>query len=160
VRLPNVSVGYGVDVRFPGKQSATGSSLFDPEKIDVVMQGRHGEANLYIVQDQPWRGTGEETQSLKQKLDNYVTFAVGGQMHEMYPQLRGERWKIVIDSYVGPPNSECWSSLSARGDAIRNLGGDLIVHEMLIPTPPDTIPPTVRARRVGQEWPDGQAVDL
>jgi hypothetical protein len=160
VRLPNISIGYVADVRFRGKQSAARSSLFDPEKIDLVMQGRDGEASLYIVQDQPWLGTREETQSLEEKLDSYVTFALGGQMHEMYPQLRNERWRIVIDSYVGPPDSECWSSLSARGDAIRNLGGDLIVHEMLIPTPPDTIPPTVRVRRVGQAWPDGQAIDL
>jgi hypothetical protein len=147
-------------VRFRGKHSATTSSIFNPEKIDLVMQGRDGEANLYIVQDQPWRGTREETRSLEQKLDNYVAFAAGGQMREMYPELRGERWQIVIDTYVGPPNADCWSSLSARGDAIRNQGGDLIVHEMLIPTPPETIPPTVRVRRVGREWPDGQTIDL
>jgi hypothetical protein len=134
--------------------------LFDPEKIDLVMQGRDGEAVLYIVQDQAWCGTDEETRSLEQKLDTYVAFAVGGQMHEMYPELRGAPWRIVIDSYVGPPNEECWSRLSTKGDVIRDQDGDLIVHEMMFPTPPETIPPTVRARRVGQEWPDGQAVDL
>lgn len=123
------------------------------------MQGPGGEAELYIVQDQPWLGTDEETRSLQQKLNNYVTFALAGQMHQMYPYLRGVPWRIVIDTYVGAPNADCWSRLSTWGDAIRNQGGDLIIHEMLIPTPPETIPPTIRTRRVGQEWPDGEVVD-
>ena len=124
-------------MRFHGKRKTGQSFLFDPEKIDVVMEGRDGEANLYIVQDQPWRGTEEEARSLEQKLDNYVAFAVGGQMQEMYPQLRGARWRIVIDTYVGAPSGDCWARLSIRGDAIRDRGGDLIVHEMSIPVPPE-----------------------
>jgi len=81
-------------------------------------------------------------------------------MHEMYPELRGQPWKIILDSYVGPPPGACWERLSGLGDVIRELGGDLIVHEMAIPEPPETVPPTIRARRVGRQWPEGEPVEL
>jgi hypothetical protein len=78
----------------------------------------------------------------------------------MCPELRGEPWRIFIDTYVGPPPTQCWERLSALGDAIRDLGGDLIVHEMTVPVPPATVPETVQARRVGRGWPEGEPVQL
>jgi hypothetical protein len=135
-------------------------SLFDPQKIDLVTQDPTGEANLYIVQDQPWIDSEAETDSLDQKIGAYATFALEGQMQEMYPELRGRPWRIIIDTYVGPPPSGCWARLSALGDVIRDRGGDLIVHEMTFPVPPETVPPTVRARRVGRQWPQGEPVDI
>jgi len=123
------------------------------------MQGLAGEAKLYVVQDQPWSGSDAETRSLEQKLRNYVTFARDGQMHKMYPKLRGQEWRIVIDTYVGPPDAKCWARLSTLGDEIRDLGGDLILHELTIPVPPETVPETVRARRLGRQWPEGELVE-
>lgn len=114
------------------------SQLFDPDRIDLVTQGPSGGANLYVVQAQPWIDSEAETESLEQKLRTYANFALEGQMHEMYPELRGQPWKIILDTYVGPPPAECWERLAALGDAIRDLGGDLIVHEMAIPEPPET----------------------
>jgi hypothetical protein len=146
-------------MRLRRRQSAP-QSLFDPEKIDLVTQDPSGGANLYVVQDQPWIGTEAEAESLEQKLRNYATFAREGQMHQMYPELRGQPWKIFIDTYVGPPPADCWERLSALGDVIRDLGGDLIVHEMAIPEPPEMVPPTICARRVGRRWPEGQPVSL
>ena len=142
------------------RRQSPSQSLFDPEKIDLVTQDPSGGANLYVVQDQPWIDSEAEIESLEQKLRTYANFALEGQMHEMYPELRGQPWKIILDSYVGPPAPECWERLSALGDVIRDLGGDLIVHEMAIPEPPETVPPTIRARRVGRQWPDGEPVEL
>jgi hypothetical protein len=146
-------------VRFRRRQSPP-QSLFDPGKIDLVTQDPSGGANLYVVQDQPWIGSEEEAESLEQKLRTYVNFAREGQMQDMYPELRGQPWRIFIDTYVGPPPAECWEQLSALGDVIRDLGGDLSVHEMAIPEPPETVPPTIRARRVGRQWPEGEPVRL
>ena len=146
-------------MRLRRRQSAP-QSLFDPEKIDLVTQDPSGGANLYVVQDQPWIDSEAETESLEQKLRTYANFALEGQMHQMYPELRGQPWKIFIDTYVGPPPADCWEQLSAMGDVIRDLGGDLIVHEMAIPEPPETVPPTIRARRVGRRWPEGEPVGL
>src|SRR6188472_2287294 len=142
------------------RRQSTPQSLFDPEKIDLVTQDPSGGANLYVVQDQPWIDTKAESESLERKLRTYANFALEGQMHEMYPELRDQPWKIILDTYVGPPPAECWERLSALGDVIRELGGDLIVHEMAIPEPPDTVPATIRARRVGRQWPEGEPVSL
>jgi hypothetical protein len=134
--------------------------LFDPEKIDLVTQDPGGAANLYIVQDQPWLDNGAEADSLDRKIAAYVTFARQGQLDETYPELRGQPWRIVIDTYVGPPPPACWQRLSAVGDAVRNAGGDLIVQELAAPEPPETVPSTVRVRRVGSQWPDGEPFEL
>jgi hypothetical protein len=142
------------------RRESTPQSPFDPQKIDLVTQDPSGGANLYVVQDQPWIDSEAATNSLEQKLRSYANFALEGQMHEMYPELRGAPWKIILDTYVGPPPDECWERLSALGDVMRDLGGDLIVHEMAIPEPPETVPPTIRARRVGRQWPEGEPVDL
>lgn len=142
------------------RRQSPSQSLFDPEKIDLVTQDPSGGANLYVVQDQLWIGSEAESESLEQKLRTYANFALEGQMHELYPELRGQPWKIILDTYVGPPPAECWERLSAFGDVIRDLGGDLIVHEMTIPDSPETVPQTIRARRVGRQWPDGEPVDL
>jgi hypothetical protein len=142
------------------KRPSAPESLFDPQKIDLVAQDRDGSATLYAVADLAWSGSEAETASLEQKLVNYVEFALGGQMHEQYPELRDAPWRIVVDTYVGPPGAECWERLSALGDAIRERGGDLIVRELAVPEPPETVPPTTRARRVGREWPDGIPVEL
>src|SRR5262249_14309027 len=66
--------------------------------------------------------------------------------------VRLRRGKILIDSYVGPPPAACWERLAALGDAIRAVGGGLIVHEMAVPEPYETAPPTVRRRRIGSRW--------
>jgi hypothetical protein len=73
-------------------------SLFDPEKIDLVTQDPSGGANLYVVQDQPWIDSEAESESLERKLRTYANFALEGQMHEMYPELRGQSWKIILDT--------------------------------------------------------------
>jgi uncharacterized protein DUF6572 len=146
-------------VRFRRRRSPP-QSLFDRDKIDLVTQDPGGGANLYIVQDQPWIDSEAETDSLDQKIASYVTFAHQGQMEETYPELRGQPWRIIIDTYVGPPPPGCWERLSGLGDAVRDLGGDLIVEELTFPVPPETVPPTVQARRVGRQWPDGEPVEL
>jgi hypothetical protein len=142
------------------RRQGPSQSLFDPEKIDLVTQDPSGGANLYVVQDQLWIESEAETESLVQKLRTYANFALEGQMQESNPELRGQPWKIILDTYTGPPPPECWGRLSALGDTIRDLGGDLIVHEMAIPEPPETVPPTIRARRVGRQWPEGEPVKL
>jgi hypothetical protein len=143
-----------------GRRQGAPQSPFDPEKIDLVTQDPAGGANVYVVQDQPWIDSEAETASLERKVHAYASFALQGQMHELYPALRGQPLKIILDTYVGPPPADCWHRLSALGDAVRELGGDLIVHEMAVPEPPETVPPTIRARRVGSRWPEGEPVRL
>lgn len=147
-------------MRFWRRQSNPPQSLFNPEKLDLVTQGQAGEANLYVIQDQPWIGSAAEIESLEQKLRTYVTFALDGQMHELYPELRGQEWRIIIDSYVGPPDERCWARLSILGDEIRDRGGDLILQELTVPIPPESVPHTERVRRVGSDWPEGEPVEL
>jgi hypothetical protein len=146
-------------VRFWRRPRAA-TPLFDPQQIDLVTQDPSGGANLYVLQDQPWNGSDAEADSLEEKLRTYVRFACEGLMQHLYPELRGRPWRIFLASYVGPPPAACWERLAAVSDVIRDLGGDLIVREMTVPEPPETVPPTIRARRVGRLSPEGEPVSL
>ena len=120
------------------RRQTPSQSLFDPEKIDLVTQDPSGGANLYVVQDQPWIDSEAETESLEQKLRTCANFALLGQMHEMYPELRGQPWKIILDTYVGPPPT---FSLAPRRASLRRTGageGSGSELPLSLPLPPES----------------------
>src|SRR5262245_12637948 len=73
------------------RRQSPARSLSDPEKVDLVTQDPCGGANLYVVQDQPWIDSEARTESRERKLRTNANFAREGQMHKMYPELRGQR---------------------------------------------------------------------
>jgi hypothetical protein len=42
--------------------------------------------------------------SLQDKLHAYVSYALDGQMVQMYPELSSRPWRIVIRCLTGPPD--------------------------------------------------------
>ena len=103
--------------------------LFDATKVDLVtLSPDQSVAQLYIVNDSPWTGSDAQLASLQNKIHNYVSFAVDGQMTVAYPETRGLRWAIVIDDQAGPPDSRTVQAIAQVTDAVRRYGGDLVVR--------------------------------
>lgn len=136
------------------------ASDFDPHKIDLMTEAPDGTITLLIIQDQPWSGRDAELSSLKQKIFNYVRFALGGQMSSLYPNTVGRPWRIVIDTYFGKPSTNVMTELSHVGDGVRADGGDLILHSLRPPTAPGAQPTDAGAWRIGTGNDDGVAVTL
>jgi hypothetical protein len=75
------------------------SRIDKPEVIDLVsMNAAEDEVTLHLIAEQPWDVRGEGTAKLQAKLKNYVTFAADGQLHRDYPEARGKRIRIHVDS--------------------------------------------------------------
>jgi hypothetical protein len=126
-------------------------SLFDPLKLDLISRGPEGGYHLYIIQDQPWLNTTEELQSLLAKIDNYARLANEGGL----PGASSEAsWRVVIDSYAGPPAAWMLHELRSVGSDLRARGGSLVLHELKPPLRWAKLPKTVRVRQLAMEGDD------
>jgi len=65
-----------------------------PEVIDFLTH-KDNVCSLYIVQSEPL--TDELTLKLQEKINNYLTYALDGQLDEQYPDLRNMKLRIQID---------------------------------------------------------------
>jgi hypothetical protein len=118
-----------VAIRRRRVQEGAPEALFDPSKVDLVALSPDGSAALlYIVNDSPWTGSDAQIKSLQAKIDNYVGFALDGEMTKLYPEMAGLDWRIVIDAQVGPPDPRSAQVIEHVAEAIRRYGGDLTIH--------------------------------
>ena len=74
---------------------------FDPGVPEVL---------LVMVEQRPWRNVGEQLFQLQEKLNAYLSFALDGEMAEVYPQFVGKPLKIRLEC-VEPPVPEALNFL-------------------------------------------------
>jgi hypothetical protein len=104
--------------------------VFDPSTIDIVaMSDDHSSVALFIVQSRPWTGSDSEIESLRQKVRNYMAYAVEGQLADDYPGAAGLPWRIVVHCGSGLPDERTDAILQGFADVVRRYGGDLVVTE-------------------------------
>ncbi len=73
--------------------------IASPNTIDTITVSKDGATcTLYIVETEQW-GAHADFELLKEKLENYVTYATQGQLQSQYPQLDGASVRIQIDLY-------------------------------------------------------------
>jgi len=99
--------------------------LFDPAKVDVCAISEGGVVELFIVQDHPWTGSDAQLQSLQDKVQTYVSYALDGQMVAAYPETLGLRWRIVIHAQTGPPDVRTQTVLDALNQRLTGYGGSI-----------------------------------
>ena len=105
-------------------------AVFTSDVIDLVTITSDGKAiQLWIVQDEPWSGSEDQVVSLQDKINNYLSFALDGQLQESYPDAAGRSWRIVVHCQSGPPDSTTAEFLSRVSDAVADCGGELLVLE-------------------------------
>lgn len=104
--------------------------LFDPAKIDVVAMSPDGAAvELVIIADGPWTGSDEQVNSLQQKVQTYVSYAVDGAMVSAHPGTERLPWRIGIRCYAGAPDGRTSQLLEVLAHRLPAYGGSLIVQQ-------------------------------
>jgi hypothetical protein len=79
------------------------SGLAYPDVVDLVTHTPdEGEWKLIIVEEALWDGSPEQILKLQQKLNNYLSFALDGQMQRLYPSSAGKRVVVQLDCYERP----------------------------------------------------------
>ena len=102
--------------------------MFDASKIDLVsVTGDGRTVELHIVADASWTGSDADLMALQQKINNYVGFALDGELHATYPETNGLGWRIVIDSHAGRPDERSAQVIAQVADGVRRYEGDLLI---------------------------------
>ena len=78
------------------------TGLDDPATVDLVTQNSEGDVALILVQAEPWSAAGHDVTRLREKLNNYATYALDGQLVDTYPEASGARVRIQVDSVEEP----------------------------------------------------------
>jgi hypothetical protein len=100
--------------------------LFDPLKVDAVALSADGQTvELFIVQDMAWTGSDAQIQSLQEKVNTYVSYAVDGGMAPDYPETAVLPWRIVVHAQTGPPDDRTAAVLQRLPDRVQAYGGSL-----------------------------------
>lgn len=100
--------------------------IAQPDVVDLVSREADGSFALVIVLTQPI-ATREELERLQRKLGAYLVFALEGQMHELYPESRGTRAAIRIDSEA-PVSPDLQGLLDRARVVLAEKGLDLVVR--------------------------------
>jgi hypothetical protein len=114
---------YAAQMRF-GKKKVV-ERLFDPAKVDVCAISEGGDVELFIVQDRPWTRSDAQLQSLQDKVQTYMSYAMDGQMVAAYPETVGLKWRIVIHTQTGSPDVRTQTVLDALNQRLTGYGGSI-----------------------------------
>ncbi len=78
-------------------------SISQINKVDLVTQSRTGEYFLIIVADEPWIDNDDFKYQLQEKLNNYCSYFLDGQMLQEYPDSKQQRITVRISSTTTIP---------------------------------------------------------
>jgi hypothetical protein len=71
-----------------------------PDVIDLVAMDAEGTPILIVVETEPL--AADDAPALQQKLNNYLSYALDGQLVANYPQATGKPVRIRVDLYALP----------------------------------------------------------
>ena len=79
-------------------------TIEDAETVDLIAEDPgHGQVALIMVETRPWEGSEQQVDQLLAKLNNYVAFALDGELLEKVPDVAGKSLRIQLDCESAPP---------------------------------------------------------
>jgi hypothetical protein len=76
------------------------SGIRHPDVVDLISQEKDGTIRLILAEVEAL--TGDHVLALQQNLENYLSFAVEGQLAASTPSARGCPVRIRVDLYARP----------------------------------------------------------
>lgn len=101
------------------------ADLDEPATVDLVTQDAEGGFALILIHAEPWSNDGHDVARLREKLNNYATYALDGQLVDTYPEASGARVRIQVDS-VEEPNGDVAELLATARRGLARHSIDLV----------------------------------
>jgi Family of unknown function (DUF6572) len=98
-----------------------------PDVIDLVTEEPDGEWALIVVEEGDWTGSQDQLKRLQEKLNNYLKFALDGEMARLHPESKGKKVRIQLDLY-SPPDPKTMRFIKRLEEAISAEGLRLTVN--------------------------------
>jgi hypothetical protein len=105
-----------------------GAGVENPRVIDLVTYDpRYGEYVLIMTEERQWDGSADRVLQLQEKVNNYLLFALDGQMVKEYPDSAGKPIRLQLDC-VAEPDAESARFIELLREKLRREGIRLIVN--------------------------------
>ena len=81
----------------------SGVGVENPRVIDLVTYDpKSGEYVLIMTEERQWDGSADRVLQLQEKINNYLSFALDGQMAREYPGSVGKPIRLQLDCIAQP----------------------------------------------------------
>ena len=102
----------------------SGPGIHNTNVIDMVSESSDGEICLAMICSREWMDLGRPLTLLQAKLNNYLGYALDGQLARDYPDLLG-RHVVVEIRYPDPPDDELNDFVDRAARIAASLGIEL-----------------------------------
>ncbi len=65
--------------------------------IDLITETKSGSYKLILVQRELWDGSDDQLADLQQRINEYLAFALDGELHRLHPESIGRPVVIQLD---------------------------------------------------------------
>lgn len=105
-----------------------GAGVRDPRLIDLITYDpKSGEYVLIMTENREWDGSADRVLELQEKLNNYLSFALDGQMARQYPESVGKPLRLQLDC-LSIPDPETSRLIEMVREKLRADGIRLVVN--------------------------------
>jgi len=102
----------------------------DPTTIDMVaLSPDEDRIELIIGQLGNWDGSPALLLRLQEKWQNYVGFAIHGQLRRAYPDYANLPWRIVLECR-SDPDARTREFVRLANEATQKEGGDFVIRRL------------------------------
>lgn len=106
----------------------SGAGIENPRVVDLVTyDARTGEYVLIMTEERQWDGSADRVLQLQQKINNYLSFALDGQMAREYPESAGKPVRLQLDC-IAEPDADSARSIELVSERLKLDGIDLVVN--------------------------------
>ena len=106
----------------------SGGGVENPRVIDLVTYDpKSGEYALIMTEEREWDGSPDRVLQLQEKVNNYLSFALDGQMARQYPESVGKPIRLQLDC-VAEPDAASARLIELVREKLRSEGIRLIVN--------------------------------
>jgi hypothetical protein len=112
----------------PAENDQARTGIEQVDAVDLVTHDpKTDEYALIMVETRPWSDSPERLKQLQDKVNNYLHFALDGQLADRYPGARGRPIRIQLDCPARPTGKTA-DFLRALEEAVHKAGVRFVVN--------------------------------
>ena|ERR1035437_8470033 len=97
-------------------------------QIDLITRDeQRNEIVLIIVDDRPWDGSRDRLEELQQRVNDYLGFALDGDLRQKFPETSGLPFRLQLDTSA-QPDAKTTGFIEELNHAIAQYGTRLEVN--------------------------------
>ncbi len=106
------------------------SGVRNPGVVDLItFDPKTDEHVLVMIETRPWDGSFERLKEIQDKVNNYLVFALDGEMVRKFPDSKNKRVRLQLNSFESP-DSKTQEFLVAVAEKLRQNGVNFAIRKL------------------------------